>query len=106
MPADTSEKRLESLIMRHMTGSGGLASGAAEGVAEAAPVKGSSGWFTGTSTAYDRKYSVDTEQLFAFLIATQPEEWAKLGVADTRTSKVWSGRSSWPACKGKSRGAG
>lgn len=83
MRTDTSEKGLETLIMRHMTGEDGLASGATGTVAEALPAKGS-GWIAGSDVAYDREFAVDTEQLFAFLIATQPEEWAKLGIADFR----------------------
>ena len=79
---DTTEKGLETLIMRHMTGTDGLASGVEVGVAETAPAKGGSGWLAGNDSAYDREFAVDTEQLFAFLIATQPEEWAKLGIAD------------------------
>jgi type I restriction enzyme R subunit len=85
MPTDTSEKGLESLIMRHMAGTDGFT--AAGGVAEVAPSKDGSGWFAGGPTAYDREYAVDSEQLFTFLIATQPEEWAKLGIADYRDKK-------------------
>ncbi len=76
---DTTERGLESLIMRHLTGTDGLASGAV-GVVAAAP--GGSGWFAGNPVAYDREYAVDTEQLFAFLQATQPKEVAKLGITD------------------------
>ena len=82
MKTDITEKGLESLIMRHMTGTGGLASGTERVVAETVPAKGGSGWFAGSPAAYDREYAVDTEQLFRFLITTQPEEWAKLGIAD------------------------
>ncbi len=82
MPTDTSEKGLESLIMRHMTGSDGLAPRSAEGVAESVPPANGSGWFAGNSSAYDREFAVDTEQLFAFLAKTQPEEFAKLGIGD------------------------
>lgn len=67
--------------MRHMTGKDGLASGAAGVVAENASAKGS-GWIAGNDAAYDRECAVDTEELFAFLIATQPEEWTKLGIAN------------------------
>jgi type I restriction enzyme R subunit len=84
MPADTTEKGLESLIMRHMTGTDGLESGAIRGVAEAIPSKSGSGWFAGFDSAYDREFAVDSEQLFAFLIATQPEEWAKLVIDNYR----------------------
>lgn len=82
VPSDTTEKGLESLIMCHMTGKDGLASGAAGMVAETAPAKGGSGWFAGNPAAYDREFAVDTEQLFSFLVTTQPEEWAKLGIAN------------------------
>jgi type I restriction enzyme R subunit len=82
MKTDTSEKGLETLIMRYMTGTDGLASGAAGFAAEAEPAKGGSGWFAGNDAAYDREFAVDSEQLFAFLMATQPEEWAKLGIGD------------------------
>ena len=82
MKTDITEKGLETLIMRHMTGTDGFASGAAGVVAEAAPAKGGGGWFVGNDSAYDSEFAVDSLQLFAFLIATQPEEWAKLGIAD------------------------
>jgi type I restriction enzyme R subunit len=79
---DTTEKGLETLIMRHMTGTDGLASGSAGGVGEASAPHGGCGWFAGSPAAYDREHAVDTNHLFAFLAATQPEEWAKLGIAD------------------------
>ena len=82
MPTDTTENGLETLIMRHMTGTDGLASGVVGIMAETEPAKGGGGWFAGSDSAYDREFAVDSEQLFAFLMATQPEEWAKLGIAD------------------------
>jgi len=82
MKTDTTEKGLESLIMRHMTGTDGLPSCAPGVVAEAVLSKDGSGWFAGSPAAYDREFAVDTDQLFAFLIVTQPEEWAKLGIGD------------------------
>ena len=82
MATDTTEKGLESLIMRHMTGSDGLVSGAAEVVAEATPLSGGNGWFAGNPAAYAREYAVDTEHLFSFLEATQPAEYAKLAIGD------------------------
>lgn len=80
MPTDTSEKGLESLIIRHMTGTDGLSAGAAAFAAEASPGFGSSGWFAGCDSAYDREFAVDAQQLFTFLQTTQPDEWAKLGI--------------------------
>ncbi len=79
MSTDTTEKGLESLIMRHMTGTDGLFAGNVSVVAESAPTLGGSGWFAGHPAAYDREYAVDAEHLFAFLVATQPDEFAKLG---------------------------
>jgi type I restriction enzyme, R subunit len=80
MKTDTSEKGLETLIMRHMTGVDGLSSGASGIVAETAPQTGGSGWFAGHAASYDREFAVDVEQLFAFLLATQPEETAAVSV--------------------------
>jgi type I restriction enzyme, R subunit len=60
MKTDTTEKGLESLIMRDMTGSDGLSSGATGIVAETAPAKGGSGWFAGNGSAYDREFAVDS----------------------------------------------
>ena len=86
MPTDTTEKGLESLIMRYLTGTDGLSAGAARGAKKsavaAAPLAAGSGWFAGSGEAYDRDYAVDVQQLFAFLQATQPEELAKLGIPD------------------------
>jgi type I restriction enzyme R subunit len=82
MPTDTTEKGLETLIIRHMTGKDGLTSGAVGFVADAEPAKGGNGWYAGNPVAYDREFAVDTDQLFAFLSTTQPEEYAKLGMGD------------------------
>jgi len=51
MKTDTTEKGLESLIMRHMTGTDGLAFGTPEFVAEVEPAKGGSGWCAGSGAA-------------------------------------------------------
>jgi type I restriction enzyme R subunit len=93
--------------MRHMTGTDGLASGAVGSwLTRLQPATGGSGWFAGNDAAYDREFAVDTEQLFAFLKATQPEEWAKLGIANFKDKQAWRGRSSWPGCKGRSHAVG
>lgn len=81
MLTDTSEKGLESLIMRHLTGTKGLP-GSVEIVAETTPSSAGNGWFAGRSVAYDREYAVDIEHLFTFLSITQPDEYAKLGIGD------------------------
>ncbi|MCA8951142.1 MAG: type I restriction endonuclease subunit R [Planctomycetes bacterium] len=86
MTTDTSEKGLETLIMRHMTGVDGLAPPPADRVAEppahygkTPPARGN-GWLAGWPTDYDRSYALDLWQLFAFFRATQPDALAKLGI--------------------------
>ena len=83
MKTDTTERGLESLIMRHLTGAKGAA-GSAGDLTETGAGYAGSGWFAGDSAAYEREYAVDPEHLFAFLLATQPDEFAKLGVSDFR----------------------
>ena len=86
MPADTTEKGLERLIMRYMTGVDG-SSGEADMVGESVPHTAGSGWSAGRARAYDREFAVEVEQLFAFLNTRQPEETAKLGIVDCRDKK-------------------
>lgn len=82
MKTDTTEKGLESLIMRYMTGTDGFASGGVTSFGESAPAKQGSSWIAGNGSSYDREYAVDTEQLFTFLFTTQPDEFAKLGISN------------------------
>lgn len=87
MKTDTSEKGLETLIMRYMTGEDGL-SVAVEGIAaESRPRAGGNGWFAGSGESYDREYALDTDQLFAFLQVTQPDAYEKLNLGDWRDKK-------------------
>lgn len=83
MRTDTSEKGLETLIFRHMTGVDGLSS-PLDMVGESVADAGGSGWLAGRARSYDREFAVDVEQLFGFLRTTQPEETAKLGIRDFR----------------------
>jgi type I restriction enzyme R subunit len=86
MTTDTSEKGLETLIMRHMTGSDGLT--VTPGiVAEQPAASGGNGYFAGTAKDYDRDSALDVQQLFAFLRATQPEAVKKLAMIDANDSK-------------------
>jgi type I restriction enzyme R subunit len=87
MKTDTTEKGLETLIMRHMTGTDGLAPSATGVGAEAGARFGGSGWYAGNPASYDREFAVDSEQLFAFLSESQPDEWAKLGLADYKSKQ-------------------
>jgi type I restriction enzyme R subunit len=73
MPTDTSERGLERLICRALTGSpcdGGA--GPADAVGER-PASYGVGWICGDPADYDREYCVDLAQLCAFLRETQPE---------------------------------
>ena len=86
MSTDTSEKGLETLIMRHMTGTDGLAV-VPNRVAERPPPYGGTGYTAGSAQDYDRAHALDVPQLFAFLRATQPETFKKLALADTNDPK-------------------
>ncbi|MFC2038024.1 type I restriction endonuclease subunit R, partial [Chloroflexota bacterium] len=72
MTTDTSERGLETLIVRAMTGTSGLftADGALH---DEAAAYGGTGWIAGNPQDYDREYAVDLVQLAEFLRATQPE---------------------------------
>ena len=58
MTTDTSEKGLETLIMRHMTGSDGLAV-PPNMAAESPPPYGGSGYVAGSAKDYDRAHALD-----------------------------------------------
>jgi type I restriction enzyme R subunit len=86
MTTDTSEKGLETLIMRHLTGVDGLAV-VPNRVAERPTPYGGSGYTAGSALDYDRAHALDVPQLFAFLRATQPEAFKKLALADANDAK-------------------
>jgi type I restriction enzyme R subunit len=86
MTTDTSEKGLETLIMRHMTGEDCLAV-APKMVAERSPPYGGTGYTAGSAKDYDRAHALDVPKLFAFLQATQPEAFKKLAMADAKDAK-------------------
>jgi type I restriction enzyme, R subunit len=87
MKTDTSEKGLETLIMRHLTGTDGLAPVAINYVADASALPGGNGWFAGYAAAYDRAHALDPAQLFTFLHTTQPDEFKKLGLGDYKDTR-------------------
>src|SRR5258708_7791385 len=80
MTTDTSEKGLETLIMRHMTGVDGF-SVTPGSVTEASGAAGV-GYFAGSPKDYDRAHALDVAQLFAFLRVTQPEAYKNRAMAD------------------------
>jgi type I restriction enzyme R subunit len=73
MKTDTSEKGLESLIVRAMTGRTDLLSPAHVATETSVPVSGGTGWLLGDASHYDREHCVDLVQLRGFLMATQPD---------------------------------
>jgi type I restriction enzyme R subunit len=86
MTTDISEKGLETLIMRHMTATDGLAV-APKILAEWPPPYGGTGYTAGSAQDYDRAHALDVPQLFAFLRATQPEAFKKLAITDSNDAK-------------------
>ena len=85
MTTDTSEKGLETLIIRHLTGVDGFAVTPGS-VGEKPDVTGN-GYFAGSPKDYDRAHALDVSQLFAFLRTTQPEAFKKLALADANDAK-------------------
>ena len=85
MSTDTTEKGLETLIFRHLTGMDGLAVSPESPAASLDPA--GYGYFAGCPKDYDRAQVLDVVQLFAFLQATQPEAFKKLGMANAADSK-------------------
>jgi len=76
---DISEKGLESLIVRHMTGTDGLAVAPMLAAEETGPL-GGTGYLAGSPQDYDRAHALDVPHLFALLQTTQPETFQKLGI--------------------------
>jgi len=85
-PSDISEKGLETLIVRHMTGTDGIAV-VPNRVAERPPPYGGTGYTAGSAKDFDRAHALDVAQLFAFLRATQPEQFQKLAMLSESDAK-------------------
>ena len=73
MTSDTSEKGLESLIVRAMTGRTDLIDPPYVPTETSTPVAGGTGWLLGDAKHYDRGACVDLVQLRGFIMATQPK---------------------------------
>jgi len=71
MTTDTSEKGLEELIVRTMTGRTDVLSPEHVATETSVPVAGGTGWLLGDASHYDREYCIDLVQLRGFLLATQ-----------------------------------
>ena len=86
MPTDTTEKGIETLIMRHMTGVDGLA--ASPRVAADLPLRyEDAAYIAGNPKDFDRPHALDVLPLFSFLRATQPDTFKKLAMADANRSE-------------------
>lgn len=72
MTSDTSEKGLEALILRAMTGRTDVLVPAHLATETSQPVAGGTGWLLGDPSHYDRDFCLDLVQLRGFLLATQP----------------------------------
>lgn len=71
MKTDTTERGLEELIVRHMTGRTDVLVPAHIATETAVPVAGGTGWLLGDPSHYDREFCVDLLQLRGFILATQ-----------------------------------
>lgn len=81
MTTDTSEKGLEELILRAMTGRTDVLVPAHESTGTSLPVAGGTGWILGDPSHYDREYTVDLVQLAGFIALTQEDLMDELGLA-------------------------
>ena len=73
MTTDTTERGLEDLIVRAMTGHTDLLSPDHVATEDSVPVAGGTGWLLGDPHHYDRDYCVDLVQLRGFVMATQED---------------------------------
>jgi type I restriction enzyme R subunit len=73
MTTDTTEKGLEALILRAMTGRTDVLVPNHAATETSVPVAGGTGWLLGDPAHYDRDYCIDLVQLRGFLMATQPD---------------------------------
>jgi type I restriction enzyme R subunit len=80
MTTDISEKGLEGLIVRAMTGRTDLLVPPHTPTGFDAPVSGGTGWLLGDPRHYDRGFCIDLVQLRGFLELTQPKAAEALGL--------------------------
>lgn len=80
-PTDTTERTLEDIVVRAMTGRAELVSPPHTVTGDDLPVAGGTGWLLGDREHFDRAHCVDVVQLCGFVEATQPELVGPLGLA-------------------------
>lgn len=92
-PTDITERGLESLIVRHMTGDDGIRVPSlgyevpVSTTVQEKPQTGGSGYTAGCPQDFERAHAIDVPQLFAFLRSTQPEAFARLSIPNPADPK-------------------
>lgn len=92
-PTDITERGLESLIVHHMTGEDGIRvtplgyEVPVSTTVQEKPQAGGSGYTAGCPQDFERAHAMDVPQLFAFLRATQPEAFTRLGIPNPADPK-------------------
>ncbi len=79
---DTTEKGLESLIVRHLTGQPPAQAVPTNTAQAGASHYAVGGYLQGAAADYNRDLALDVPKLLAFLQDTQPKPFAALGLAD------------------------
>ncbi len=90
MSTDTSEKGLELLIVRFLTGltDEQILKSPLPGVAEAPTGYGGAGYLLGRSQDYDRDHAIDVPHLLKFIQETQPKAFEQLGLGSEGPSRL------------------
>lgn len=87
MTTDTTERGLEDLIVRHMTGRTVLLVPPHSATETSQPVAGGTGWLLGDAAHYDREYCLDIVQLRGFLEMTEAEAAESLDLSHDSPTK-------------------
>lgn len=85
---DTSEKGLESLIVRYLTGRAPAQETPDNAVQTGAPHYALGGYALGHAADYNRDLAMDVPKLLAFLQATQPKPFEALGLGEEGTKRT------------------
>jgi type I restriction enzyme, R subunit len=87
-PTDTSEKGLEQLIVRHLTGQPPVQAVPANTAQTGAGHYAAGRYVLGSAADYHRDLALDVPKLLAFLQDTQPKPFAALGLVDEGTKRT------------------
>ena len=87
MTTDTSERGLERLICRGLTGKPCDPPAAPSLPADVDSISGGMGWICGNSHDYNREFCIDLVQLAAFLNKTQPKAGDSLSLNEDNTTR-------------------